>query len=326
LALKFGVSFEGSQPPEVLRDLAQAADQAGAGTLWAASHLFQREPIVSAAMVLANTARLSAGLMAMSPLTMHPVHITMAAAALDEWFPGRVILCFGVGAPRDLASIGLGASKPLRAISESIAIARALLSGEVVQVNGERYRVEGRHLASGKRDIPIMLAASGPKMLELAGAEADGVLISAATSPAFIAWALGHVAAGEAKAGRRIHRAALVYGAVSDDGRAARDRLRRSLAFVLRGGHHARNLALAGTRLDQAALTRAFADQDWATVERLVDDTVLDNHTASGTPPQVRTALHAYATVGLDEIVLAGVTNGDDLRRLLRSVVMSSAV
>jgi 5,10-methylenetetrahydromethanopterin reductase len=322
--MRFGVSFNGDQRPNVLRDLAQSADEAGVGTLWVASHLFQREPIVSAALVLANTPRLTTSLMAMSPLVVHPVHITMAAATLDEWYPGRVILCFGVGAPRDLAAIGMDASKPLQAMSESIAIARALLSGEVVRWNGERYHAEGRRLSSGRRDIPIMVAASGPEMLELAGAEADGVLISAATSPAFIAWALGRVAAGEAKSMRRVHKAALVFGAVAEDGRTARDGLRRSLAFVLRGQHHAHNLALAGTPLDQAALARAFAAEDWLAVNRLVHDQVVQNHTASGTPEQVIAAMQTYAAVGLDEIVLAGVSNGEELRLLLQAAALSA--
>jgi 5,10-methylenetetrahydromethanopterin reductase len=314
VAIRFSVSHEGSLPPEMLLGLVQAADQAGAKTVWIASHLFQREPIVNASMVLANTVNLTAALMAMSPYTMHPVHIAMAAAALDEWFPGRVTLSFGVGAPRDLESIGLNAGKPLQAISDSIAIARALLAGEAVRFNGQRFRVENRRLSSGERNVRIILAASGPKMLELAGAEADGVLISAGTSPAFIKWALEHVAAGEAKSGRRVYKSALVYGSVGDDGRSARDRLRRSLAFVLRGGHHKRNLDLAGTQMDQAALTRAFADEDWVTVEKLIDDAVFDNHTASGT----------YESAGLDEIVLAGVTNGTDLSRLLHAALPDS--
>ena len=315
--MRFGVSFDGNKPPQMLRELAQSADEADAGTLWVASHLFQRDPIVNASMVLANTRRLSVGLMAMSPYVMHPVHITMAAAALDEWFPGRVSLCLGSGAPRDLAALGIEPARPLQAISESISMARALLSGDIVHFDGVRYRAKGRRLSSGKHDIPILVAASGPKMLEVAGAEADGVLISAATSPAFINWALRHVAAGEAKTGRRVHKAALVYGAIAGDGRAARDRLRRSVGFVLRGQHHARNLALAGTTLDQVALVSAFAAEDWAAVEHLVDDQVMDRHTASGTAEQVRAALRAYAAVGLDEIVLAGVGGGDELGRLL---------
>jgi 5,10-methylenetetrahydromethanopterin reductase len=131
-----------------------------------------------------------------------------------------------------------------------------------------------------------------------------------ATSPAFIKWALRHVAAGEAKSGRWVYDAALVYSSMADDG--------RSLAFVLRGFHHKRNLDMAGTQMDRAALARAFADEYWATVEQPVDDPVFDNHTASGTPEQVRRAFSAYLSAGLDEIVLAGVTNGTDLSRLLR--------
>ena len=308
-----GLSFEGNLAPAVLLEIAKAADQAGVGTLWAASHLFQREPIASAAMVLANTAKLRAALMAMSPYTVHPVYTAMAAATLDEWFPGRVTVCFGTGSPRDLASVGMEAAKPLRAISESMALTRALFSGESVQFRGQRFQVDGRRLSAGRRDIPIVLAASGPRMLELAGAEADGVLISAATSPEFVAWALGHVAAGEARTGRRVHRAALVYAAAAAD----RDALRRNLAFILRGAHHAHNLALAGTKLDQAALADAFAREDWPAVGRLVDDTVLDNHTASGTPARVRVALARYEGAGLDEIVLSGVASGGALERLL---------
>jgi 5,10-methylenetetrahydromethanopterin reductase len=319
--VRFSVSFDGNHPPGTLRELAQSADLetngTEPGTLWVASHLFQRDPIVNAAMALANTRRLSVGLMAMSPFVMHPVHITMAAAALDEWFPGRVKLCLGGGAPRDLAALEVEPVRPLQAISESIAMARALLSGDAVHFDGVRYQANGRRLVSGKHDIPILVAASGPKMLELAGAEADGVLISAATSPPFINWALRHVATGEAKSGRRVHKAALVYGAIGADARATRDRLRRSVAFVLRGQHHARNLALAGTTLDQPALAAAFAAEDWPSVERLVDDQVMERHTASGTAEQVRAALRQYAAVGLDEIVLAGVSAGNEVGLLL---------
>jgi 5,10-methylenetetrahydromethanopterin reductase len=80
VAIKFSVSYEGSLPPAMLRGVAQAADQAGAGTLWAASHLFQREPIVNASMVLANTTNLTAALMAMSPYTIEFILIRSLAA------------------------------------------------------------------------------------------------------------------------------------------------------------------------------------------------------------------------------------------------------
>jgi 5,10-methylenetetrahydromethanopterin reductase len=155
-------------------------------------------------------------------------------------------------------------------------------------------------------------------MLELAGAAADGVLISGGTAPAFVRWSLDHVARGERAAGRTVRKASLVYAAVDDDAQVAHAALRRRLAFVLRGAHHARNLALAGSTLDQAALAAAFANEDWARVEALTTDAILENHTASGTPAMARAAFARYRAVGgLDDIVLAGIAGADMLRRVL---------
>src|SRR4051812_23265018 len=208
---EFSLSFDGSEAPEKLRAMVEVADRGGVSTIWLASHLFQREPIATAAVALGGSGKVNIALMAMSPYSVHPLYATMAAATLDEYFPGRVTLCFGVGAPRDLEAAGIAAEHPLGTMREAIALSRALLSGESVSFKGERFRVSGRRLANGARQIPIVLAASGPQMLELAGSSADGVLISAATSPAFVRWTLDLVRKGEAAAGRRVKKTALVY-------------------------------------------------------------------------------------------------------------------
>src|ERR1700722_15321026 len=148
---EFGLSFDGSETPDTLRAAARTADEGGASTVWLASHLFQREPIATAALTLAHTKNISVALMAMSPYSVHPVYATMAAATLDEYFPGRVKLCFGVGAPRDLENAGLTAEHPLGTLREAIAVSRALLSGDSVNHQGERFRVAGRRLAGGAR-------------------------------------------------------------------------------------------------------------------------------------------------------------------------------
>ena len=317
---EFGLSFDGSETPDTLRAAARTADEGGASTVWLASHLFQREPIATAALTLAHTKNISIALMAMSPYSVHPLYATMAAATLDEYFPGRVKLCFGVGAPRDLEAAGLVADHPLGTMREAIGVARALLGGEIIDFKGERFRVSGRRLANGAREIPIFLAASGPQMLELAGAAADGVLISAATSPAFIRWTLELVRKGEQTSGRRIRKAALVYVSADDDEMVARNRLRRLLGFILRGQHHARNLEMAGTALDQASLVAAYAREDWETVNRLVNDDVVKRHSASGTPSQVRAAFASYESVGIDEIVASGIGDSTQLKKVLETL------
>jgi 5,10-methylenetetrahydromethanopterin reductase len=130
MASEIGLSFDGSETPDTLRAAIRTADQGGVSTAWLASHLFQREPIATAALALAQTKNIGIALMAMSPYSVHPLYATMAAATLDEYFPGRVKLCFGVGAPRDLEAAGLAADHPLGTMRESIGVARALLSGE----------------------------------------------------------------------------------------------------------------------------------------------------------------------------------------------------
>ncbi|MBV8165447.1 MAG: LLM class flavin-dependent oxidoreductase, partial [Alphaproteobacteria bacterium] len=302
-----GIGSESQHPVATIVEQVRAAEAGGASTFWLASHLFLRDPITTAALALQATSRIRVALMAISPYAMHPVHAAMAAGTLDEMFPGRVILCLGVGAPGDRAAAGIDKPKPVATLGEAIAVCRALLAGETVRHDGQIFAVSGRRLVNGTGRVPVMLAASGPQMLALAGRLADGVVISATTSVPFVRWCLEHVDRGAAeRAAGRTRRHALVMTSVAAKPADAHAKVRRKLGFVLRGAHHARNLELAGTRLDQAALYAAYAAEDWPTVERLVNDGVVRNHAASGTPTEVRAAIQRYQAIGLDEVILIG--------------------
>jgi 5,10-methylenetetrahydromethanopterin reductase len=158
---------------------------------------------------------------------------------------------------------------------------------------GEVFRVSGRRLASGARNVPIVLAASRPNMLKLAGRATDGVLISAATSPPFVKSCLDLVGAGR--------KSCIVYTKLGP-----LDPIRRPIGFVLRGAHHAENIRLSGASLDQAALAAAYAAEDWPEVDRLVSDDVVRRHAACGTPAQVKARLEEYRAFGLDEVIIGG--------------------
>lgn len=286
--------------------------------MWVANHLFQRDPVALAALALGATRRLPVALMAMSPFTVHPVQAVMAASTLDEMHPGRITLCFGVGAPVDLESVGIAAQKPLGPLREAIGIARQLLAGTTLSEAGETFPVRNRALASGARDVPIVLAASGPRMLELAGSMADGVLISAGTSVEFVRWSLEHVRRGAA--GRALRVSGLVYASVDADRDAAHARVRRVLAILLRGGHHRLNLELAGTRLDQPSLRDAAARGDWSAAEALITPDVIARHAVCGNPGEVRERIAAYHAAGIDEVVLSGVRDAAQASALLASL------
>jgi 5,10-methylenetetrahydromethanopterin reductase len=308
-----GVAFDGRNALTAVREQARAAEAAGARTCWLSSHLFLRDPFTTAAVVLEATRAVRVVLMAMSPWAMHLVHIAMGAATLDELAPGRVVLCLGTGAPGDLADVGLEPRGALRMLEESVEAARLLFAGEPVTYAGEKITIRGRRMITGKHAIPIFIAASRPRTLELTGRVADGVVLSSASSVEFVRWSLDHLDRGAR--GRPVERAGLVYTAVADEPKPALDRFRRQLAITLRGQHHATNLELAGARLDQAAVRAALAREDWAGAERLVSDDTVRKHGACGTPDEVRARLAAYRAAGLDEVVLAGLYTPEETRR-----------
>jgi 5,10-methylenetetrahydromethanopterin reductase len=302
---EFGIAMDGRAPVADIPAQARAAEQGGASTLWIACHLYLRDPITMAALALGATRRIKIALMAMSPYSVHPVFIAMAAATLEEIYPGRVTLCLGVGAPADLEAAGIGAPRPLKTIAEAIDICRSLLAGEMTEFKGQVFQVSGRRLASGARNVPIVLAASRPNMLKLAGRATDGVLISAATSPPFVKACLAQAA--EAAGGRPFRKLGIVYTRLGATEKEGIDPIRRPIGFVLRGAHHAENIRLSGARLDQAALAAAYAAENWREVDRLVSDDVVRLHAACGTPAQVKARLEEYRAFGLDEVIIGGM-------------------
>jgi 5,10-methylenetetrahydromethanopterin reductase len=150
-------------------------------------------------------------------------------------------------------------------------------------------------------------------MLKLAGAAADGVLISAGTSVEFVKQSLEHVQRG-AK-GRSVRTHAVVYAAVDDDETLAHDRLRRVLAILLRG----RKLEQE-TSVDQSSLNEAVMAENWALAEAFVTDDIVRRHAASGRPEQVRERLAAYQATGLDEIVLSGIRDGTQFTEIMNAI------
>ncbi len=314
---EFGISMDGRAPIADIPAQAQAAEAGGASTLWMACHLYLRDPITMAALALGATKRIKIALMAMSPYSVHPVFIAMAAATLEEMYPGRVMLCLGAGAPADLKAAGIEPTKPLVTIGETVKICRALLAGEMVNFDGQVFHLTGRRLVNGGRKVPIVIAASRTKMLQLAGRETEGVLISAATSPPFVKACIEQAASGGGD--RAFGKFGIVYTKLGATEKQGIDPIRRPIGFVLRGAHHAENIRLGGATLDQPVLAAAYAGENWSEVDRLVSDDVVRRHAACGTPAQVKARLEEYRAFGLDEVILGGMDDAPSIAAALKA-------
>src|SRR3989442_1365962 len=109
----------------------------------------------------------------------------------------------------------------LAEMRECLRTVRALLGGESVDFGG----TPGRLTFAARRPIPLIMAASGPKAIELAGEIADGVLLLVGFNRGIVQRALGHLERGAKRAGRRVEglEAIGARGADRRDGEARRE-------------------------------------------------------------------------------------------------------
>jgi len=112
----------------------------------------------------------------------HPAVVAQAAATLDRLSGGRFNL--GVGTGENLNEGPLGYHFPKYAerasrLSEALDIMRSLLDGEKLTYNGEWYQTDRAKLYSPPmHDVPIYMAAGGPKSAGLAARKAEGIITS----------------------------------------------------------------------------------------------------------------------------------------------------
>src|SRR5438445_13584246 len=149
--------------PDVMRLLRsiEAAGFDGAGVL--GSLLLWGGTFVVLGQAAAATSRLTLFPAVTNPFTRHPSVLAGAIQTVEELAPGRVKFVIGTGYT-SASTIG---RKPatLAEMRACIATVRGLLAGESVDFDG----TPGRLGSAAKRLIPIVMAASGPKAIELAG-------------------------------------------------------------------------------------------------------------------------------------------------------------
>ncbi len=177
--------------PEQLVDHARIAEEAGFDMVVVSEHFHPWVDDVSASgfafatigAMAAATSRLEFATGVTTPLfRYHPAVVAQAAATLDRLSGGRFTL--GVGTGENINEGPLGYAFPKYAernarMRESLKIMRRLLDGEKLTFNGEYYTTDRAKLYSPPvGEVPILMAAGGPKSATLAGELAQGVVTS----------------------------------------------------------------------------------------------------------------------------------------------------
>jgi len=207
-----GAVFLPQFPPERLRPVAEAADEAGLTQLWLWEDCFRESGIAAAAAALAWTDRLAVGV-GLLPVPLRNVAITaMELATLHRLFPGRAVVGVGHGVQDWMGQVGARVESPLTLLREQLDALRELLAGRSVTTAGRYVRLNRVRLDwPPPAPLAVLAGGEGPRTLRPAGGHADGTILTGGTTPAQTARARGLLDEGRTEAGRTEPHPVTVY-------------------------------------------------------------------------------------------------------------------
>jgi probable F420-dependent oxidoreductase len=325
--VKLGVGVSEDVPIAVQQALAGHVESAGFASLWT-NEASGRDALLLCQAWAAATTDLEVGIGVVPIWTRSPAQLAMACATLQEASGGRFLLGIGVSHPGTMGPWhGAEVVKPRTAAAETLRILRQLEAGERSDVDGEVMRSSRFRLRINPTPPPTrrFLGAMGPRMLELAGSDADGVLLNWCAA-AEVARAGGEVREAAAGAGRgrdEVEVATYVRVAVDADRDRARAALAREIgqycALPAYAAHFERQgFGDAVRRVKDAH--RAGADPA-GLADALGDDTLAKLGWAGTPTDDPGSMLDTYRDAGLDHLILRVVVSGEDAVDSVHDVV-----
>ncbi|HTX07326.1 MAG TPA: LLM class flavin-dependent oxidoreductase [Solirubrobacteraceae bacterium] len=197
---RLGIGIPACASAADVAEVVAQAESAGLDSAWFLdAQLIWRDVYATMALAAVRTSRIVLVPGIALTTARHPTVVASGINTVQELAPGRVGLGLGTG--------GLGyflgtAPRRLHEPREDVMRVRALLAGEQVD-----YRQEGGylvHLIGAAGTVPIYLSGGGPKVAELAGEVADGIILSVGTSPSVLRRALASVQVGLERSGRTL--------------------------------------------------------------------------------------------------------------------------
>ena len=324
--MELGVTLFPDCPHERLLELARLAEAGGFAYLGIAdSQSLARDVYVALTALARETRRIRIGPTVTNPLTRHPAVTASAIASVDEVCGGRAFLGVGSG---DSAVLNL--DLPPARLAEMREFLRALR--ELLQGGTYRYGEAEIHTRWVRRPLPLVLAAEGPKTLELGGELADAVLIHTGLTPEILGSSIARVREGERRAGRRPGSVGIWAFAkcnVGDTREAAIEEIKMGLAA---SAHHAFRATLEGKYVPaylHERVRRLLREYDTSQHERagatrnaaLPDELGLTDYLARrfavvGDPESCQRDVRSLAELGVDVLFLTAI--GPDPERILR--------
>jgi 5,10-methylenetetrahydromethanopterin reductase len=315
--MKFSIASLGEEPADRFVPYVRLCEGLGFDSFCHADEKWTRDVYVRLALAGAATTRIGLGITVTDPYTRHPALTAQATATLGEATGGRLRVIIGAGSHFETLP-GISNPRPAVGIRESIELMRRMYAGERVTMDGEIVRFNAGtfdfDLAPELRPS-LWVAGRGEKVLETAGAVADGVLIGSFATPDGINWARSHIQKGLDKSGRQwsdIGVASWLYLAVlENEDDPVPDGVRRGVSHALWSSRSVVEKLLQGVELRDADEFMTFlhdAPHEWspevmAELRRLIPRDVFNVLALVGTVDQVAQRLKALEAAGVQECV-----------------------
>ncbi|MET8767520.1 TIGR03842 family LLM class F420-dependent oxidoreductase [Streptomyces sp. NPDC004658] len=174
--MDFGLVLQTDPPASRVVSLMKRAERNGFRYGWTFdSAVLWQEPFVIYSQILAHTQKLKVGPMVTNPGTRTWEVTASTFATLNDMFGNRTVC--GIG--RGDSAMRVAGRKPntLARISEAMKVIRALGRGEEADLGGTKIRFPW--IKEGA-ELPVWMAAYGPKALKMTGEEADGFILQLA--------------------------------------------------------------------------------------------------------------------------------------------------
>ena len=322
----------GDAPLAAVVARAQLLEKLGYDQLWMADERLMRNVYACLTVAALETSHIGLGTAVTNPYTRSPALTAAAIATVDEASGGRTVL--GLGAGGGIGQYGIDRAQPAIALRETIEIVRRLTSHERVNFEGKVFSMREAELNFPPlRTIPIYLAARGPRILELAGESADGVIIGGFALRSGVDFAKSCVQTGLDHSGRtwtQLEVVSWLYTSVDDDPEKAAEAVTWLVFTSLITSRPILDeigIALPTALRDHLERTGwSFTPDSIAVGKTLLNAEILDAFSVTGTPTECARKLSEVARMGVDQIAMVplcphGVTFETMARRIATDVL-----
>jgi 5,10-methylenetetrahydromethanopterin reductase len=324
---RIGVMQLTMEPVEEILEHSRALDRHRFDTIWLAEaypwwrkhQMEARSSTALSPLIARETTGLTVGWGIISPFTRHPVQVAMEARVTQEAAgEGRFRLGFGAS-KIFMKEIGADDVKPLVPTRDAMRIVRGVLEGGAFDYEGKYFTAHVPALSdeaeSPRGGVPIYVAGTGPRMQQLAGEEADGLLTASITTPDFVRYSRANVATGAERAGRdpdEVDLGCTIVASIDRDRARGREGAREIAAMYL--ANKVQNIqGSADVLLEKAGLSQeeirpvaeAMEQGGRLAAAAAVTDAILDKcKPIAGTPSDCIAAIEEYRDAGCTHVML----------------------